>query len=129
MVEFALVLPIFLLIVMATVDFGWALRGYITSTNAAREGARLGVTGASVSAIKERTVSRSGGTLKTSDVKVCTGTTCDGGLTSTDTSVVIVEATYEYKFITPLGGLMKLVSGGTVPDPLPLSTSTTMRLE
>ena len=37
MVEMALVLPFFLVIVMATIDFGWALRSYIVTTNAARE--------------------------------------------------------------------------------------------
>src|SRR5437773_2711004 len=40
LVEFALVLPLFLFLVLATVDFGWALRAYIVETNAAREGAR-----------------------------------------------------------------------------------------
>jgi Flp pilus assembly protein TadG len=129
MIEFALVLPVFLLIVMATVDFGWALRNYITVTNAAREGARYGVTGATAADIKARVVARSSGLLTTADVKVCRGTTCDSGLTNTDTATVIVEADYNYKFITPLGSLVRLFSGGTISDTLPLSSATSMRLE
>src|SRR5215471_11532014 len=40
LVEFALILPLFLFLVLAAVDFGWGLRAYIVETNAAREGAR-----------------------------------------------------------------------------------------
>jgi Flp pilus assembly protein TadG len=41
-VEFALLLPLFLLIVMASIDFGYALFVKQVVTNAAREGARSG---------------------------------------------------------------------------------------
>ncbi|HEY7465476.1 MAG TPA: TadE/TadG family type IV pilus assembly protein [Dehalococcoidia bacterium] len=129
LLEFALVLPIFLLFVMGTVDFGWALRNYITATNAAREGARYGVTGAISNDIKSRVVARSSGLLQTSDVKVCRGTTCDSGLSNTDSSTVIVKATYTYKFITPLGSLAHTFSGGLLPDSLPLNSATSMRME
>ncbi len=129
LVEFALVLPIFLLVVMATVDFGWALRNYITVTNAAREGARYGVTGASADDIKQRTAARSSGLLQTAEVKICRGITCDSGMANTDASTVIVKANYRYKFITPLGSIANFISLGAVPDPLPLSSSTSMRLE
>src|SRR6185295_12941172 len=40
LVEFALILPIFLTLILATVDFGWALRAYVVEANATREGAR-----------------------------------------------------------------------------------------
>jgi Flp pilus assembly protein TadG len=41
--EFALVLPIFLLLFMAVIDFGSAVFTYNSLTNAAREGARLAI--------------------------------------------------------------------------------------
>ena len=44
LVETAVVLPILLLLLAATVDFGRAFDAYIVLTNAAREGARFGST-------------------------------------------------------------------------------------
>lgn len=41
LVEFALVLPILLLLILGMIEYGWALNGKITLTNAVREGARL----------------------------------------------------------------------------------------
>jgi len=43
LVEFALVIPIFLLIVVALFDLGRAVFAYNTLTNAAREGARIAI--------------------------------------------------------------------------------------
>jgi Flp pilus assembly protein TadG len=43
LVEFALVLPIFLVMVMAIVDLGLSVFAYNSITNAAREGARLAI--------------------------------------------------------------------------------------
>jgi Flp pilus assembly protein TadG len=42
LVEFALVVPIFLLVLFAIVDFGMAFHAWITVSNSAREGARIG---------------------------------------------------------------------------------------
>jgi Flp pilus assembly protein TadG len=46
LVEFALVLPIFMLLVTGMLDFGFALYSRMTVINAAREGARAAVTAA-----------------------------------------------------------------------------------
>jgi Flp pilus assembly protein TadG len=43
LVEFALVLPIFILVLVAIVDLGRAVFAYNTLTNAAREGARMAI--------------------------------------------------------------------------------------
>ncbi len=43
LVEFALILPIMLLLLMGIVQFGFIFNGQITLTSAAREGARLAV--------------------------------------------------------------------------------------
>ena len=40
LVEFALLLPVFLIIFLGVAEFGWALRAYGLEQNAAREGAR-----------------------------------------------------------------------------------------
>ena len=125
MVEMALVLPFFLVIVMATIDFGWALRSYIVTTNAAREGARVGAVGYPEAEIKDRVVEKSTGILDTTDVTVTYDST-NPGAPGTD---VVVSVDYDHSYISPLGPLLSLISGGTVPDPLPISTSTTMRIE
>jgi len=44
-VEFALVLPILLLVVLGIMEFGWLFYGNIVITSAAREGARTAVVG------------------------------------------------------------------------------------
>ena len=46
LVEFALVLPIFMLILSGVLDFGFMLYSRMTVINASREGARLAVTAA-----------------------------------------------------------------------------------
>ena len=124
LVEFALVLPIFLILVLSIIDFGWALRAYLTATNSAREGARLGVTGATTQQITDRTLTSSAGLLTAGDVTV---TFSDPGH-QPGTSVT-VDVTYQYNYITPLGSLIAAIGGSALPDPLPINTSTTMRLE
>jgi Flp pilus assembly protein TadG len=42
-IEFAILLPLLLTLVIGIIEFGWILTGYITITGAAREGARVAV--------------------------------------------------------------------------------------
>ncbi len=121
-VELALVLPLFLVIVMATVDFGWALHSYIVITNAAREGAREGVVGGSEDEIIAIVVDKSSGLLEASDVTVTNARTAPG-------TELTVKVDYKHHYISPLAPLLSLLSGGAVPDPLPISSDTTMRME
>jgi len=44
-IEFALIIPILLILVMGTIEFGYIFNGYIILTGAAREGARVAVVG------------------------------------------------------------------------------------
>jgi Flp pilus assembly protein TadG len=44
--EFALILPILLLVILGIIEAGWLIWAYITVQNAAREAARYAVTGA-----------------------------------------------------------------------------------
>jgi len=122
MVEMALVLPLFLVIVMATIDFGWALRSYIVLTNSAREGARVGAIGASEADIQTRVVSKSAGLLETADVTVTNAQSAPG-------TELSVRVDYDHNYISPLGPLLDLISAGSVPDPIPISSTTTMRME
>jgi hypothetical protein len=121
-VEFAFVVPIFLVLVLGVVDFSWALRSWITVTNSAREGARLGAVGATCDDIKQRVVDTSADLVTLSDVSVVN---CQGD-PGTDVSVTL---DYDYSFITPLGDLLTLISGGTFPETLNMTSSSDMRIE
>lgn len=58
LVEFALVIPIFLLLLMAVVDLGRAVFAYNSVTNAAREGTRLAIVNQTTSAIQQRALAQ-----------------------------------------------------------------------
>ena len=58
LVEFALVIPIFLLVMIALFDLGRAVFAYNTLTNAAREGARMAIVNQDVPTIVSRAKSQ-----------------------------------------------------------------------
>ena len=58
MVEFALVIPIFLLVVIAIIDVGRGVFAYNSITNGAREGARLAIVNQTQASIIARAVSQ-----------------------------------------------------------------------
>jgi len=118
MVEFALVLPLMLLVLMGMVDFSRMLGVYLTLQNATREGARLAVTGATDSAIAAR-VDAMAPTLTASSLTV-TVTPAQGSRTSG--SDVTIASRYPYKIMTPV---VSAIVGGTID----LSFATTSRME
>jgi len=132
LIEFAMVIPILLILAFAIIDFGWAMRDYVTLTNAAREGARLGVvackTAANETAIKQRAVDYSSDLLELADVTVNDGTALCSTVPVAGTALK-VRVDYDYTFITPLWGIVEAFSFGALPDALTLSSTTTMRLE
>lgn len=120
LVEFALVLPLLLVLVMGIIDFGRAYQTQIMLTNAVREGARLGATGASTSAITSRVDATDGVTGATISVTNAQGTTGQS---------VTVQVRYNFTMITPLGSLLRLLGTSTVPNGFTLSATADMRLE
>lgn len=56
LVEMAVVMPIFLIIIMAIIDFGFLFQRYEVVHNAAREGARLAVVGSPSDAVVQARV-------------------------------------------------------------------------
>ena len=121
-VETALVLPIFLILVLAIVDFGLGLRAWITVTNAAREGARVAAVRGSCSAIEAQVMDTSGGLISDAATQIIIDPpTCNG----TAGSPVSVTATYEYNFVTPLAGLL----GGVIPSSWTIESESVMRVE
>jgi Flp pilus assembly protein TadG len=101
MVEFALVIPVLLLLVFGIIQFGILFNNYVTLTDAVRAGARQAAVSRTlpdpVAATTDR-VHRSAAGLKTSDI-VTTVTPYDpndGSATWAQGGDVTVKATYPY---------------------------------
>lgn len=130
LVEFSLVIPLFLMMIAGIVDFGMLLYSNMTAINAAREGARLSVTyPGDTSAVEARVRAMATG-LNQADLTVTT--TClqpDPAPASTfhncsaplwqSGEAVEVQVHYVYRMIWPL------MFGTTIP----LDSSVTMRIE
>jgi Flp pilus assembly protein TadG len=128
LVEFALVLPMLLLVIVGIFDFGFLFRDFGVITNAAREGARIGVlTGYSTADVQARANS------------YLTAAGLDAGQASTDVAVedllvggtstvrvVRVTVTYPHAFslLGPIAGLV----GGSFGS-VSLRAVSTMRVE
>ncbi|HEY7146387.1 MAG TPA: TadE/TadG family type IV pilus assembly protein [Streptosporangiaceae bacterium] len=120
-VEFALVLPLLLLLVFAIIDFGRALSAQITLTQAAREGARLTALGQPN--VVSRTQAAAVG-LSPVDVTV---TSCPAGAGPSANGVV--AASYSFSFVTPVGAIAGLLGGGGFGSPVTLTAQGVMPCE
>ncbi len=98
LVEFALILPILLLVVMAILQFGLMLNSYLTIENASREGARAGIIGSSDDEIEQLIISTSPN-LDPSKLTVSI-TPKEEYRKSGDTLTVIVS--YNYELVVPI---------------------------
>ena len=65
MVEFALILPIFLLILCGIIDFGWLFYNQLSLNNACREGARYAVVNTAEDANTQAIINHIGNTTTT----------------------------------------------------------------
>jgi len=134
LVEFALVLPLLLLVIVGIFDFGFLFRDYGVITNAAREGARIGVLGGysnpDVQARAASYLTAAGLTAGLATTTVATapltiGTDPVSGVAVT-VPVVSVTVTYPHTFGL-LGPIARLFGGsfGTIT----LTAVSTMRVE
>ena len=122
--EFALLLPVFLMILFGIIEFGMIMYGREVVTNAAREGARAGIvqgppkrTSGDITTIANSYLTGTG--VNQADV---TFTPAGVGLASPNT--LTVTAVYNYNFLIPY---IPNVLG--VPNPLVITTQAVMRHE
>lgn len=122
--EFALLLPVFLLILFGIIEFGMMMYGREIVTNAAREGARAGIvqgppkrTGGDITTIANNYLTGTG--INLADV---TFTPTGEGLASPN--MLTVTAVYNYNFLIPY---IPTVVG--IPNPLVITTQVVMRHE
>lgn len=95
-VEFALVLPILIMLIFGIIDFGRMLNARITITEAAREGARAAAL-VDAGAGADRAALAAGDLSGDLDAPVVAGCDADG------TENASVTLTYHFHFLTPLG--------------------------
>lgn len=122
--EFALLLPVFLMILFGIIEFGMIMYGREVVTNAAREGARAGIvqgppkrTAGQITTIANSYLTGTG--VSQSDV---TFTPVGVGLASPNT--LTVTAAYNYRFLIPY---IPNVLG--IANPLVITTQAVMRHE
>jgi Flp pilus assembly protein TadG len=121
-VEFALLLPVLLLLVFGIIDFGRALNAQITLTQAAREGARLVALG------EPNVVARTqAAAADLSPVTVTVTASCPSGAgPDADASVT---TSYAFSFATPIGAIAALFGGGGIGGPITLTARGVMPCE
>jgi hypothetical protein len=120
LVEFALILPILVLLLVGVFDFGRAVYAFNTVSNAARQGARLAIVDQTVEHIQDRAASEATNLgidpalvevdfrdLSTPDLP----DSCDGDVAGPDNNIgsivfciAVVSVPYEYTAATPLIG-------------------------
>jgi len=122
-VEFALLLPVLLLIVFGLIDFGRALNAQITLTQAAREGARLDALGQPN--VGPRAQAAATGL---SGVNVTEGYICQQGDGQNNLDAR-VQTTYTFHFVTPVGAIAALFGGSGFGAPITLSAQGVMPCE
>lgn len=118
LVEFAVVLPVLLLLIMGIAQFGMAFSSYLTLENASRDATRAGIIGYSDEEIHDVISTFSPGLE--SDKLTITITPSDGSRTSGDT--LTVKLTYNYELTVPI--ISSIFSNMIV-----LNTETSMRIE
>lgn len=136
LIELAIVLPILLVVFAAIVDFGLLFQRYEVITNAAREGARVGVLPDYVEA---DVVSRVNDYLNSSGLDATRATITVNGIdpdpavtvtiTGTSQTINLVQVIVQYPSdFTVLGPIVGLVGGGTYSS-MNLRAGSNMRLE
>lgn len=136
LIEFALILPMLLLIMLGIVDFGFMFQRYEVLTNAAREGARVavlpGYTAAHASA-RACAYLQAGGVPLTGAcpnpgnpvIQVTNVTIPVAGGPAMPARRVQVTLTHSYMFVGPIAGLFS----GTFTTTFPLTSVAIMRNE
>jgi Flp pilus assembly protein TadG len=116
LVEFALVIPIFLLVVLGLFDMGRAVFYFSTISNASREAVRLGIVDQNVADVRQEAVDSASGVMPITnadvDVTFLAPDLSAGGPCSTAPydigCVVRVEITHSFVAATPFVGALQL---------------------
>ena len=130
LIELAIVLPILLVVFAAIVDFAFLFQRYEVVTNAAREGARVGIlenyTEADIDARVLQYLAASGITAVANDCDVAITTP---ELTPGGNTIRLITVTVEHPVpMTTLGPIISLI-GGSFYSSITVRAASTMRTE
>jgi Flp pilus assembly protein TadG len=139
--EFAIIVPVLLILVFGIIDFGLGIRAYMGVSSATREGARYGAVGNPAGTFVSGGTGECNGTSNSTVVgRVCSrldglnldnvedvSVTYPGG--NTPGNPVQVSAEYHYEYITPIKRLVGFFTLGALDDEITLTATTDMRLE
>jgi Flp pilus assembly protein TadG len=129
LVEFTLILPLFLILLFAIVDFGRGFYTWVLVTNAAREGARMAAVQSDQATVEQRIHD-----------SYCDNYPSSCGLDPTKLDItttnvqgprgepVEIDLEYDFEFVTPIGNILTLITGGSLTAPT-ISAHSSMRLE
>ncbi len=118
LVELALIVPILLFLVLGVVEFGRLFNAYMTVQHAAREGARLGILGASDNEIRNRVLQNT----VSLDPALVSVAIAPSSSSRTSGTILTVYVSYNFTVLMPL---LSSVIGSSIPVTAALS----MRME
>jgi Flp pilus assembly protein TadG len=122
--EFAIVVPVLLLIVFATMEFGMMMYGREVVTNATREGARHGIVAQTPPVTSSEMMTTATSYLTGTGVSPSSVTFTVPACCGTTGTPVTLAAVYRYPWFVPYIPTML-----GLPSPFPLNITTTMRHE
>ena len=131
LLEFALVFPVFLLVLAGILDMGFLFKNYAVVTNAAREGARMAaLPGWDSEQVTTRVNSylAAGGLQGTATTAIDNVTILTDPVSGRTINGVRVTVEYPHAYMI-LGPISQLVGGGTMPNSVTLRAVATMRVE
>ncbi len=122
--EFALLLPVLLTILFGIIEFGMIMYSREVVTNAAREGARAGITQGPPKLTSGEITTISNNYLSNTGINPSLVTFTTVGVGGASPATLTVSATYQYFFLIPW---IPTIVG--IPNPLTIQTQTVMRHE
>ena len=122
--EFAILLPVLLLIVFGTMEFGMMMYGREVVTNATREGARYGIVAQAPPVTSGQMIAQATNYLTGTGVSAASVTFSSPACCGATGTPVTLAATYRYPWFIPYIPTML-----GLPSPFPISITTTMRHE
>ncbi|PKK90396.1 MAG: hypothetical protein CVV64_08510 [Candidatus Wallbacteria bacterium HGW-Wallbacteria-1] len=118
-VEFALVLPIALILIIGVIDMGWYFFQYLTLSNIARKAARQASVGMSDADVRNLIMAQS--SIKPSSIDITVkkpdGTAVDIANRDENNIVTVVLKKQDPTILVPLAPLLNIV-GGPADDPV-----------
>jgi Flp pilus assembly protein TadG len=129
MVEFALFLPILLVLLFGVVEIGMMISDQIALVHAAHDGARAGsAPGCNLDTNCEIAAAVAQANAALSGINQCATTNASAQVLGSNPQQIVVTVQCTYQAFTPLGGLLSMI-GGAFNQQLTLSASTNMRVE